>query len=101
MDGKRCWKRGANLIGFVTGIWCRLIELLSRGFRRLFRRLGSLVHLFLGHPLSILSRIGRFALGGTEGMFSGIHHLLAAVDGAGETLSNGLVNLSTALSAKP
>jgi len=33
-------------------------------------------------------------------VFGRIHHLLAAVDSVGETLSYGLVNLSTVISAK-
>ena len=44
------------------------------------------------------TRLGRtsrpgLALGGTEDVFGEIYHLLATIDGVGETLSDGLVNL--------
>ena len=43
--------------------------------------------------MGVLSCVARLALGGTEGLFGGIHHLLAGVNGVSETLSDGLVNL--------
>lgn len=78
---------------FIVDIFCSLIGLPPHIFCRLFRCLGSLVHLLLRRSLSILSCVGRLALGGTEGLFGGIYRLLASVNGVGEALSDGLVNL--------
>ena len=77
-------------VHIVSGL---LVNFLPSTLCCLLRRLRSLFHLFLGHTLGVICRVGCFALGGTQGVFSGIHHLLASVDCAGETLSDGLVYL--------
>ena len=77
----------------VVDISRSLVGLLSRTFCRLFRRPGGLVHLLLRLSLGILSCVGCLVLGGTQGLFGGIYHLLAGVNGVGEALSDGLVNL--------
>lgn len=86
-------RKETNPICFVANFSCRLIKLLLRILRCLFRRLGSLVHLFLSRSLGFLSSIGRLALGRTQGMFGGIYRLLATIDGASETLSHRLIGL--------
>jgi len=86
-------EKGANPVRFVASFSCCLVNLLSGILCRLLCGLGSLVHLFLGHSMGILSRVGRLALGGTEGMFSGIHYLLASINCAGETFSHRLIDL--------
>jgi len=82
-----------NPVRFVASLSCCLIPLLSRIFRGLLRRLGSLVHLVLGHFRGVLSRVGRLAFGRTETMFGGVHHPLATIDSASKTFSDRFVDL--------
>lgn len=92
VGGKATERRRLN----PTFVFSCLVKLLSSIPCRFLGRLRSFVHLFLSHPLGVLSCLRRLLLGGTEGGFSRVHHLLASIDRAGETLTNRLVNLSTA-----